>query len=320
MTETDQAWLKLRGNGTRARATTLSIKRTTKTERRLLRADVADDFPDIGRPKTRGDCADGPRPCPWVACRYHLYVDVRPNGSLRLPFPEQEPWDLPETCALDVAERGGLTLEQAGYRTNLTRERVRQLELLLFAKLRGLGLEELFPAQGRYAAAPDHMWDDTLPGRQSGGVEDEDEKTEVAEPEEAPPPKKEEEPMGEMQKLAKELDELNEEVDDVLRRRNAVAEKLRGMLDGAGASPLLKPSTPEPAVPASTPVKPKRRIVLGVADGVRKLLKEYDHQTGEDLAGKLKVSRATIARAVIELREAGHKVKALRGKGYWIDD
>lgn len=315
----DQVWLKLRGNGDRTRATTLSIKRTTKAERRLIRADVADDFPDIGRPKTRGDCAGGPRPCPWVACRYHLYVDVRPNGSLRLPFPELEPWDLPETCALDVAERGGLTLEQAGYRTNLTRERVRRCEEKAFARLRASGLEKVLPPGGRYAdAEAAGFWDDTLPGRQGGGAadQDDDEKTEAAEPEPTPPPK--EEPMGEMEKLAKEHAELTEEFVDVAKRRDDVAQKIRVLLDGPAVLATI-PATPERAVPTSPSVKPKGRVVLDVADGVRKLLKEYDHQTGEDLAGKLKVSRATIARAVIELREAGHEVKASRGKGYWLD-
>ncbi len=36
----------------------------------------------IVRPKTRGECASGPRPCPWVSCRHHLYLDVDKNGSV----------------------------------------------------------------------------------------------------------------------------------------------------------------------------------------------------------------------------------------------
>jgi DNA-directed RNA polymerase sigma subunit (sigma70/sigma32) len=36
--------------------------------------------------------------------------------------------ELEETCALDVADRGGITLEEVGRLLNLTRERVRQLE------------------------------------------------------------------------------------------------------------------------------------------------------------------------------------------------
>ena len=33
-----------------------------------------------------------------------------------------------ETCALDVADRGGITLEEVGTLLNLTRERIRQVE------------------------------------------------------------------------------------------------------------------------------------------------------------------------------------------------
>ncbi len=80
------------------------------------------------RPRTRADCADGPRPCPWVSCRHHLYLEVDGRGHVRLAFPDKEPWELRETCALDVAERGEHTLEYVGRLLNLTRERIRQLE------------------------------------------------------------------------------------------------------------------------------------------------------------------------------------------------
>ncbi len=84
------------------------------------------------RPVTRGDCVDGPRPCPWVSCAHHLYLDVIESGSggppaIRFNFPAKEVWELKETCALDVADRGGATLEEIGRAVNLTRERVRQM-------------------------------------------------------------------------------------------------------------------------------------------------------------------------------------------------
>ena len=35
------------------------------------------------RPKTRADCIGDPRPCPWVGCKYHLFLDVIPKtGSI----------------------------------------------------------------------------------------------------------------------------------------------------------------------------------------------------------------------------------------------
>lgn len=89
-------------------------------------------FPDEGhaRPLTRSECANGPRPCPFVSCRHHLYLDVAPRtGSIKLNFPDLEVWELAETCTLDVAERGGVTVESLGDLLNVTRERVRQLEI-----------------------------------------------------------------------------------------------------------------------------------------------------------------------------------------------
>ena len=89
------------------------------------------------RPESREECRGAARPCLFVSCRFHLYVDVNPlNGSLKLNFPDMEPWELPETCALDVAERGGMTLEEIGALLNVTRERARQLEKSALVKLK----------------------------------------------------------------------------------------------------------------------------------------------------------------------------------------
>jgi hypothetical protein len=75
------------------------------------------------------------RPCPWVRCKWHLYLDVAPDtGSLIMNFPNHEPWEIGTTCALDVAERvlvrgEEATLEEVGEVVNLTRERIRQVAL-----------------------------------------------------------------------------------------------------------------------------------------------------------------------------------------------
>ena len=115
----------------RARARTIALKRLTRAE--LARG--AEMYPPVEdveeeRPRTRDDCRDAPRPCPWVACKHHLYLDINPRtGSIKINFPDLEPWELAHTCALDVADNGGLTLEEIGLITNLTRERVRQVEV-----------------------------------------------------------------------------------------------------------------------------------------------------------------------------------------------
>lgn len=106
-----------------------------------VRLTVLDEDMLAGRPKTRGECTElgrhGDRPCPWVGCKYHPYLDVNPEtGTIKINFPDQEPWEINETCALDVADRGGVTLEEVGEILNLTRERVRQIEVRGTAKLR----------------------------------------------------------------------------------------------------------------------------------------------------------------------------------------
>lgn len=99
--------------------------------------DPADDAPlteqDLTaldqRPRARADCVDGPRPCPWVGCKHHLYLDVSAEtGSIKLNFPDLEPWELEHSCSLDVAAQDGVTLEETGRTMNVTRERIRQLE------------------------------------------------------------------------------------------------------------------------------------------------------------------------------------------------
>ena len=92
---------------------------------------------EASRPACRSECKDAPRPCPHVSCRHHLYLDVNPEtGSIKINFPDKEVHELKESCALDVAERGGVTLEEVGRLMNLTRERIRQLESLGFDKVK----------------------------------------------------------------------------------------------------------------------------------------------------------------------------------------
>ena len=93
-------------------------------------------------PRCRAECAEAERPCPHLGCRFHLYLDVNPStGSIKFNFPGKDLGDLPETCALDVADRGGVTLEEVGQIMNLTRERIRQMETRGLLKLKRLGDE-----------------------------------------------------------------------------------------------------------------------------------------------------------------------------------
>jgi hypothetical protein len=121
----------------RARARTISIRRLSKAELNRGRALYPEE--DYWRPMSRGECADMERPCPFVSCKYHLYIDVHPvRGSIKINFPDVEVWEMSDTCALDIADRGGITLEEVGEIMNLTRERVRQLETQGLSRLQGM--------------------------------------------------------------------------------------------------------------------------------------------------------------------------------------
>jgi hypothetical protein len=122
-------------NQGRIRSKTIAGKRLTREERRLAQLIV---YPgDIDRPETRLECQSMPRPCPFVSCAHHLYLDVNPeSGAIKLNFPHLEVWEMKETCALDVADRGGITLEEVGDILNLTRERIRQVEVRGLGKMR----------------------------------------------------------------------------------------------------------------------------------------------------------------------------------------
>ncbi|MGO8995272.1 MAG: sigma factor-like helix-turn-helix DNA-binding protein [Polyangiaceae bacterium] len=120
------------------RARTISVKRMTKRELELGRM-LYPDVEDVEKPQSRAECASGERPCPFVSCKHHLYLDVSAKtGAIKLNFPDLEVWEMNETCALDVADRGGTTLEEVGAIMNLTRERIRQVEVKGLAKLQAL--------------------------------------------------------------------------------------------------------------------------------------------------------------------------------------
>lgn len=121
------------------RSASLSVKQNTRASlREFSPYEYAEELA-IERPKTRGECSGIPRPCPFVGCRHSLYLDVNPeSGTITFVRPDVAPWDMPadRSCSLDVAERGGITLEEAGEILNVTRERTRQLEVKGLFKLK----------------------------------------------------------------------------------------------------------------------------------------------------------------------------------------
>jgi hypothetical protein len=106
-------------------------------------------------PATRGDCETGVRPCPYYACRHHLWAEDERPGR---PWHGEHPPPVVRrhsqaTCALDVAAdqqhrdaQGLMTRDRVGDHLGITGERVRQLELeAVEAFLQGLaaaGVEE----------------------------------------------------------------------------------------------------------------------------------------------------------------------------------
>ena len=128
----------------RRRSKTMSRKEMARDLRRrrqlgLIDPEEAELLSELNqtRPRTRADCVNSPRPCVFVSCKYNLYLDVNPEtGSIKLNFPDKEIWELEYTCALDVAEKGGITLEEVGEIMNLTRERIRQVETRGLEKVR----------------------------------------------------------------------------------------------------------------------------------------------------------------------------------------
>lgn len=147
------------GKRGRRRSRTMSRKEIARELRRQRAIGYADPEIDAirreieaSRPRSRAACAQGQRPCLFISCKHHLYLDVNPTtGSIKLNFPEKEVWELDETCALDVADRGGITLEEVGTIMNLTRERIRQVETRGLLKLREVAEDEprIPPPEGR---------------------------------------------------------------------------------------------------------------------------------------------------------------------------
>lgn len=84
---------------------------------------------EINKPIKRSQCKNGIRPCPYISCKYNLYIDVMYNGSIKYNFPNIEPWEMEDSCVLDlVDEEIILNLQRIGDLLNISKEDVRQIE------------------------------------------------------------------------------------------------------------------------------------------------------------------------------------------------
>jgi len=128
------------------RGRTFQVNKMPKSFLKLL--DVLNPYPEwpVERPETRAECLSMPRPCPFVSCRYHRYVDVnteKKGSQIKLNFPDVLDYthldteNMEHSCVLDLADDGPRTLDEVGELLNLTRERVRQIESRAVKKLYG---------------------------------------------------------------------------------------------------------------------------------------------------------------------------------------
>jgi hypothetical protein len=111
------------------------LRKRAEERKRLGGKLIVPERPD--RPKTRADCAGGVRPCPWVSCKYHLFLEVRQNGSIA--YPQGQDLDalerMPQSCVLDVAEQGGASQTDVGKALNASMQMASLVELAALAKL-----------------------------------------------------------------------------------------------------------------------------------------------------------------------------------------
>lgn len=83
-----------------------------------------------GVPRTRADCANVPRPCPYIACRHHLWLRLQQEQPGNPQAGKQglttfRPATM-QSCALDVAERGA-SYDEIGDYLGMDSTRARQI-------------------------------------------------------------------------------------------------------------------------------------------------------------------------------------------------
>ncbi|MBT3704965.1 hypothetical protein HOG17_04270 [Candidatus Peregrinibacteria bacterium] len=91
------------------------------------------------RPRTREECKNDVRPCPWVGCGFHLYLDVDDNGGIifnheNTVFNDDDLEDpdlrkMVQTCVLDIADKvkDGLTFCEIAEYLGCTVKKVKEI-------------------------------------------------------------------------------------------------------------------------------------------------------------------------------------------------
>jgi hypothetical protein len=107
-----------------------------------------------GVPRTVGDCRDRDRsqPCAYLSCRHHLWLRLREeqpgNPAKGAQGDTTFRPSTNQTCALEVAERGGTSFSEIGELLGMHHTRVRQIAERALAKLKdaGANVDEMLEA------------------------------------------------------------------------------------------------------------------------------------------------------------------------------
>ncbi|MCB2188621.1 MAG: hypothetical protein KQJ78_19545 [Deltaproteobacteria bacterium] len=94
------------------------------------------------RPTRRAECFQGPRPCPWVGCRWHLAWEVTAVRKLLLAGDTTEAaqaiTELRHTCVMDLADTEP-GMAEIGRALGVSHQRVDQMINKIIAKLGSRG-------------------------------------------------------------------------------------------------------------------------------------------------------------------------------------
>jgi hypothetical protein len=96
---------------------------------------------DHRRPQTRAECEQFERPCPFVGCRHHLFLDVTAKGSIRFPFGDDVSVieTMAQTCSLDGAEQGETPVDELAKVFELSAQGMR---LLYWQAMTHIGIKD----------------------------------------------------------------------------------------------------------------------------------------------------------------------------------